>query len=134
MIKRIGCCHLCGNRPILEIPLKNGVDFGHTPDLPNEAAQWATIYGIMNPTHRRSHQGILVTLLNNSWLHLLGDPTGHSVKKNPELHSAYVCRIGGRRDGAAVKKVTFSNCRKLIDFARLLYYCCSVGKSSFYNL
>ena len=79
MIKRIGCCHLCGNRPILEIPLKNGVDFGHTPDLPNEAAQWATIYGIMNPTHRRSHQGILVTLLNNSWLHLLGDPTGPSV-------------------------------------------------------
>ena len=82
MIKRIGCCHLCGNRPILEIPLKNGVDFGHTPDLPNEAAQWATIYGIMNPTHRRSHQGILVTLLNNSWLHLLGDPTGPSVKSN----------------------------------------------------
>ena len=82
MIKRIGCCHLCGNRPILEIPLKNGVDFGHTPDLPNEAAQWATIYGIMNPTHRRSHQGILVTLLNNSWLHLLGDPTGHSVNHN----------------------------------------------------
>ena len=80
MIKRIVCCHLCGNRPILEIPLKNGVDFGHTPDLPNEAAQWATIYGIMNPTHRRSHQGILVTLLNNSWLHLLGDPTGPSVK------------------------------------------------------
>ena len=80
MIKRIGCCHLCGNRPILEIPLKNGVDFGHTPDLPNEAAQWATIYGIMNPTHRRSHQGILVTLLNNSWLHLLGEPTGPSVK------------------------------------------------------
>ena len=79
MIKRIGCCHLCGNRPILEIPLKNGVDFGHTPDLPNEAAQWATIYGIMNPTHRRSHQGIFVTLLNNPWLHLLGDPTGHSV-------------------------------------------------------
>ena len=79
MIKRIGCCHLCGNRPILEIPLKNGVDFGHTPDLPNEAAQWATIYGIMNPTHRRSHQGILVTLLNNSWLHLLGDPAGPSV-------------------------------------------------------
>ena len=92
MIKRIGCCHLCGNRPILEIPLKNGVDFGHTPDLPNEAAQWATIYGIMNPTHRRSHQGILVTLLNNSWLHLLGEPTGPSVncseaKKNMKVFS-----------------------------------------------
>ena len=61
--------------------LENGVDFGHTTGLPNEAAQWATIYGIMNPTHRRSHQGILVTLLNNSWLHLLGDPTGHSVNR-----------------------------------------------------
>lgn len=86
MIKRIGCCHLCGNRPILEIPLKNGVDFGHTPDLPNEAAQWATIYGIMNPTHRRSHQGILVTLLNNSWLHLLGDPAGPSVNVALDCH------------------------------------------------
>ena len=91
MIKRIGCCHLCGNRPILEIPLKNGVDFGHTPDLPNEAAQWATIYGIMNPTHRRSHQGILVTLLNNSWLHLLGDPAGPSV--NVLLPSRFILSL-----------------------------------------
>ena len=89
MIKRIGCCHWCGNRPILEIPLKNGVDFGHAPDLPNEAAQWATIYGIMNPTHRRSHQGILVTLLNNSWLHLLGDPTGPSVNMALSFHKFF---------------------------------------------
>ena len=80
MIKRIGCCHLCGNRPILEIPLKNGVDFGHTPDLPNEAAQRATKHIMMNLTKRKLDDGILVTILNTSWWHLVGQPDGPSVK------------------------------------------------------
>ena len=50
------------------------------PYLPNEAAQRATNYGWMNPTHRRSHHTILVNLLQNPWYGILC-PIGKSSVK-----------------------------------------------------
>ena len=60
------------------------------PYLPNGAAQRATIHGMGDPTHRRSFGGILVSKLQNSWLHFLCGPTGPSVNCGvllPSTHS-----------------------------------------------
>ena len=65
------------------------------PYLPNEAAQRATNYGWMNPTHRRSHHTILVNLLQNPWYGILC-PIGKSsvkVSKNAGPLSAVGARI-----------------------------------------
>ena len=58
------------------------------PYLPNEAAQRATNYGWMNPTHRRSHHTILVNLLQNPWYGILC-PIGKSSVKLGVFHSFY---------------------------------------------
>ena len=56
------------------------------PYLPNEAAQRATNYGWMNPTHRRSHHTILVNLLQNPWYGILCPIGKSSVKKSANIH------------------------------------------------
>ena len=58
------------------------------PYLPNEAAQRATNYGWMNPTHRRSHHTILVNLLQNPWYGILC-PIGKSSVKVIAVQRAF---------------------------------------------
>ena len=69
----------CGVSGPFENCSKIEADLGHMPYLPNRAAQRATIHGMGDPTHRRSFGGILVSKLQNSWLHFLCGPTGPSV-------------------------------------------------------
>ena len=80
MIKRIGPSQPCGVGGRFENNPKMGCFFGHMPYLPNGAAQWATIHGMGDPTHRRSYGGILVSKLQTSWGQILCHSTAPSVK------------------------------------------------------
>ena len=82
MIKRIGPSQPCGVGGRFENHPKTGCFFGHMPYLPNGAAQWATIHGMGDPTHRRSYGGILVSKLQNSWRQILCHSSAPSVNNN----------------------------------------------------
>ena len=79
MIKRIGPSQPCGVGGRFENNPKMGCFFGHMPYLPNGAAQWATIHGMGDPTHRRSYGGILVSKLQTSWGRPFGNSSARSV-------------------------------------------------------
>ena len=84
MIKRIGPSQPCDVGGRFENNPKMGCFFGHMPYLPNGAAQWATIHGMGDPTHRRSYGGILVSKLQTSW----GRPFGNSSARSVNVDAA----------------------------------------------
>ena len=94
MIKRIGPSQPCGVGGRFDNNPKMGCFFGHMPYLPNGAAQWATIHGMGDPTHRRSYGGILVSKLQNSWRQILCHSSAPSVKKIVTWQSVKIQTFG----------------------------------------